>query len=244
MKPENMNIKIFADGANLDEIRILNKNDLVKGFTTNPTLMRKAGVKDYKAFALSALDIVDGKPISFEVFVDDLAEMERQALEVSSWGKNIFVKIPVTNTKGDTCVELIRRLAGQGVKINVTAVFTLDQTVKLVAALNPDVAAYISIFAGRVADAGQDPVPLMKSAVEMLNTNPNAELIWASPRELYNIIQAESVGCQIITVTKNVIEKLQLFGKDLDQFSLETVKMFYNDADEAGYKIKIGSGIT
>ncbi|PPR71067.1 MAG: Transaldolase [Alphaproteobacteria bacterium MarineAlpha3_Bin2] len=210
---------------------------LIRGFTTNPTLMRKAGVADYKSFAIEALNIVTDRPISFEVFADDFDEMEAQALEISSWGDNVNVKIPITNTKGDSAVPLVGRLSGKGVVVNVTAMFTLDHVRPVIDVLDAETPAILSVFAGRVADSGRDPVPHMKKAVEIAAAKPNAEILWASPRELLNIFQADAVGCHIITVTNDVLKKLSGIGKDLEAFSLETVKMFYDDAAAAGYTI-------
>ena len=210
---------------------------LIRGFTTNTTLMRKAGVADYKSFAIEALNIVTDRPISFEVFADDFDEMEAQALEIASWGDNVNVKIPITNTKGDSAVPLVGRLSGKGVVVNVTAMFTLDHVRSVIDVLDAETPAILSVFAGRVADSGRDPVPHMKKAVEIAAAKPNAEILWASPRELLNIFQADAVGCHIITVTNDVLKKLSGIGKDLEAFSLETVKMFYDDAAAAGYTI-------
>jgi len=213
-------------------------NPLIQGFTTNPTLMRKAGVSNYPTFAKEILKAIPDRPISFEVFADEFDEMERQALEISSWGNNVNVKIPVTNTKKQTSYELLKRLAKAGVKLNVTALMTLDQVRDASAALAEAPHAYISVFAGRIADTGRDPMPAMAAAVEMLKPYPQQELIWASPRELLNIFQADVVGCHIITATNDILKKLALVGKDLHDYSLDTVKMFYNDAHSAGYSIK------
>ena len=210
---------------------------LIRGFTTNTTLMRKAGVADYKSFAIEALNIVTDRPISFEVFADDFDEMEAQALEIASWGDNVNVKIPITNTKGDSAVPLVGRLSGKGVVVNVTAMFTLDHVRSVIDVLDAETPAILSVFAGRVADSGRDPVPHMKKAIEIAAAKPNAEILWASPRELLNIFQADAVGCHIITVTNDVLKKLSGIGKDLEAFSLETVKMFYDDAAAAGYTI-------
>ena len=214
-------------------------NPTISGFTTNPTLMRKAGVIDYKGFAKEVLKIVPNKPVSFEVFADDFPMMERQALEIASWGKNVNVKIPVTNTKGEFCGALVKKLSDAGVQVNVTALMTLEQVQRVTDALNPATPAIISVFAGRIADTGIDPVPVMAKAVEIMKAKPKSELIWASPRELLNIFQAEEVGCHIITATNDILKKLSLFHKDLDAFSLETVEMFYKDAKEAGFTIVI-----
>ena len=233
----DLQIKIFADGADKAGMLEMYSKPFIKGLTTNPTLMNKAGIKDYKAFAIDILKSITDKPISFEVFSDDFAEMERQALEISSWGENVYVKIPVTNTKRETCYALVEKLAVRKVKLNVTAIMTLKQVRDVVAALDPDVPSYVSVFAGRIADTGRDPVPLMAAAVEMLKIAPAAELIWASPRELLNIFQANTIGCQVITVTNDILKKLSLEGYDLNEYSLDTVKMFYNDALSAGFKL-------
>jgi transaldolase len=232
-----LKVKIFADGADKAGMLEMAAKPFVKGLTTNPTLMRKAGITDYRAFAKDILTEIKDKPLSFEVFSDDFSEMERQAMEIASWGSNVYVKIPVTNTKRETCYGLVKRLANQKVKVNVTALMTLKQVESVVDVLNPDVESYVSVFAGRIADTGVDPVPLMKDSVQMLKRNPKAELIWASPRELLNIFQADQIGCQVITVTNDVLKKLSLVGYNLDDYSLDTVKMFYNDAVAAGFKI-------
>ena len=236
-KIEELSVKIFADGADKAGMLEMYAKPFVKGLTTNPTLMRKAGIADYKAFSLDILKAIPNRPISFEVFSDDFAEMERQALEIASWGQNVYVKIPVTNTKRETSYNLIERLAAKKVKLNVTALMTLVQVRDVVAALNPDVPSYVSVFAGRIADTGLDPVPLMAKAVEFLKAAPAAELIWASPRELLNIFQADAIGCHIITVTNELLKKLDLVGKDLNDYSLETVKMFFDDARAAGFRL-------
>jgi len=236
-KLSDLKVKIFADGADKTGMLEMYANPLIKGFTTNPTLMCKAGVCDYQAFAREIVAAIPDRPISFEVFADDFAEMERQALEISSWGANINIKIPVTNTKKKPSYDLIRRLARAGVKLNVTALMTLDQVRDVSAAIADGPPAIISVFAGRVADTGRDPMPLMAAAVELLKLYPNQELIWASHRELLNIFQADDVGCHIITVTNDVLKKLSLVGKDLHDYSLDTVKMFYNDAQKAGFKL-------
>lgn len=238
MATENLRTKIFADGADIATIARLYQDRLIAGFTTNPTLMRKAGVADYKQFAHEALAIVVDKPISFEVFSDEFDEMEAQALEIASWGDNVYVKIPITNTRGESSVELIERLSKAAVKVNVTAMMTLEQVKEVIPALTHGPAGCVSLFAGRIADAGVDPVPVMKEALDLLADYPTLELIWASPRELFNIVQAQQIGCHIITVTDDILKKLHLIGKDLYEFSLDTVKMFYNDACAAGYSIK------
>lgn len=234
---KSLKVKLFADGADLAGIKEMSLNPAIKGFTTNPTLMRKAGIADYKAFALQVLQIVGGRPISFEVFADDFETMDKQALEIASWGKNVNVKIPVTNTKGEFCGPLVERLSRAGVQLNITAITTLDQVKRVTERLDVDTPAIVSVFAGRVADTGRDPVPMMAESVKVLKSKPKAELIWASPRELLNIFQADTVGCHIITATNDILKKLPLVGKDLDAYSLETVEMFYKDAKAAGYTI-------
>jgi transaldolase len=239
---QQLKIQLFADGADLEGIKEAAKNPLIKGFTTNPTLMRRANIKDYKAFALDMLNVVPDRSVSFEVFSDDFDEMEQQALEIASWGKNVHVKVPVTNTKGVFAGELIERLSVAGVQLNVTAIMTLDQVVQVRDCLTGNVASIISVFAGRIADTGQDPVPMMATAVDLLSAQVNAKLLWASPRELLNIFQADAVGCHIITATNDVLAKLAIVGKNLNEYSLDTVKMFYKDALEAGYAIDIPQG--
>ena len=238
MKPASeLSVKIFADGADLKGISNLSRNPLIKGFTTNPTLMRKAGIQDYRAFAREVLGIIGERPVSFEVFSDEFAEMEQQAREIASWGRNIYVKIPVTNTRREFAGNLIRRLAAAGVQLNITALLTNEQVSDVLRCLSPETRSYVSVFAGRIADTGRDPVPLMAEAVRLLGANPKAELIWASPRELLNIIHADAIGCHIITVTHDVLSKLPLVGKDLAEYSLDTVKMFHQDALSAGFRI-------
>jgi transaldolase len=234
---DKLKVKLFADGADLAGIKEMAANPRIAGFTTNPTLMRKAGITDYKAFALQVLEVIGGRPLALEVFADDFPTMEGQALEIASWGKGINVKIPVTNTKGEFCGPLVERLSKAGVQVNVTAVMTLDQVKRITACLAPQTPAIISVFAGRIADTGRDPVPLMAEAVRIMQAKPKAELIWASPRELLNIFQADDVGCHIITATNDILKKLSLVGKDLEQYSLETVEMFCKDATAAGYAI-------
>jgi len=212
-------------------------NGWVQGFTTNPTLMRKGGVTDYEAFAREALQAIPDLPISFEVFSDAFDEMEREARRIASWGSNTYVKVPITNTRGEASTELIRRLASDGIALNVTAIFTLDQVRATVASLSPNVPSIVSVFAGRIADTGIDPIPVMAEALKLVQTLPQAELLWASPREVLNVYQADEVGCHIITATPDLLGKLKLSGKDLDEFSLETVRMFYDDAQAAGYKL-------
>jgi transaldolase len=232
---EGLRVKIFADGADKAGMLEMAARPYISGFTTNPTLMRKAGVSDYRAFAREILSAITDRPISFEVFSDEFAEMERQAHEIASWGANVYVKIPVSNTRGEPAYGLIRRLAKAGIKLNVTAILTLEQVREVSSALAGGPPSCVSVFAGRIADTGRDPVPLMAAAVELLRLYPNQELIWASPRELLNIFQADAIGCHIITVTNDILKKLSLVGKDLAAYSLETVKMFYDDAQRAGY---------
>lgn len=233
----NLKVKIYADGADKAAMLELYANPVVKGFTTNPTLMRKSGVRDYRAFAREMVELIPDRPISFEVFADDFGEMEQQAVEIASWGENVYVKIPVTNTRGLRSSSLLRQLAARGIKLNVTALMTLDQVRWVSENLAEGPPAYVSVFAGRIADTGRDPVPVMAAAVEWLRAYPNLELMWASPRELLNVFQAEAIGCQIITATSDVLRKLELVGKDLDEYSLETVRMFYDDATKAGYQL-------
>jgi transaldolase len=234
---DGVSIRIFADGADKARMLELYRNPLIKGFTTNPTLMRKAGVNDYRAFALDVLAAIPDRPISFEVFSDDFDEMERQALEISSWADNVYVKIPITNTRGQSSCDLIRALAGAGVSLNATALLTLEQVRAASQCLAGGPTAIVSVFAGRIADTGRDPVPLMAKAVEVLRPYPNLRLLWASPRELLNVFQADAIGCDIITATDDILKKLHLVGKDLNERSLETVRMFYNDAEQAGYSL-------
>ncbi|TRZ51638.1 transaldolase [bacterium] len=232
-----LNVKLFADGAEKAGILEMYNNPLISGFTTNPTLMRKAGITNYREFAMDILSSIKDRPISFEVFSDEFPEMERQALEIASWGKNVNVKIPITNTKAESSVSLIDNLSMAGVKLNVTAMMTVEQVKKTLPALSKGPGGYVSVFAGRIADAGIDPVPIMTEVVNLLKKYPHIELIWASPRELFNIVQANDIGCHIITATNDILKKLPTLGKDLTQFSLETVQMFYNDARAAGFII-------
>ena len=233
--------KIFADGADKDGMLKMYREPWIKGFTTNPTLMRQAGVRDYEGFARDILAAIADRPISFEVFADDFGEMERQAQKIASWGGNVFVKVPVTDTKGNPSYDTIRRLTHAGVKLNVTAMMTLDQVVDVSRCLAGGAPSFVSVFAGRIADTGRDPVPIMRAAVEHLQATPNVELIWASPRELLNILQADETGCHVITVTNDILKKLQILGKDLDEYSLDTVRMFHNDAQTAGYQLHTGA---
>jgi transaldolase len=230
-------VKIFADGADVDGILALYKNPLIKGFTTNPTLMRKAGIDDYETFARRLVEAIPDRPISFEVFADDFDEMIAQGRVIASWGANVNVKIPVTTTKGAFTGSVVRTLAGAGVAVNVTAIMTEQQVERVAECLAPNVPAIVSVFAGRVADTGRDPVPVMQACLRALAGRPKAELLWASPRELLNIFQADEIGCHIITVSHDVLAKLSLVGKDLDEYSLETVKMFHRDATAAGFAI-------
>lgn len=232
-----LNVKIFADGADKASMLELYRNPLIKGFTTNPTLMRKAGVTDYESFARDVLRTITDRPISFEVFSDEFDEMERQARRIALWGENVYVKVPITNTRGESSLELVRALARSGVKVNVTALMTLDQVRAAREALAGGPPAFVSLFAGRVADTGRDPVPHMAAAVDALKMHRNMELIWSSPREVLNILQADSIGCHIITVTGDLLKKLDLVGKDLAEFSLDTVKMFRDDALKAGFNL-------
>jgi len=232
-----LTVKLFADGADPAGMLALYQNPLIRGFTTNPTLMRKAGISDYRAFAREILQAIPDRPISFEVFSDEFDQMERQAMEIARWGAHVYVKIPVTNTRGESSYPLVERLAGRGVKVNVTAMLALDQVRHILPALSGASSAYVSVFAGRVADTGRDPVPLMAAAVELLRPYPNIELIWASPRELLNIFQADAIGCHIVTATHDILNKLHLVGRDLHAYSLDTVKMFYEDAQKAGYTL-------
>lgn len=232
-----LRVKIYADGADRDGMLAMYRQPYIAGFTTNPTLMRKAGVADYAAFARDILDLIPDRPISFEVFSDDLEEMGRQARRIASWGENVYVKIPITNTRGESALDLARRLTRDGIRINVTAMFSLAQVRAAVEAVAGGAPCLLSVFAGRVADSGRDPVPHMAAALELLRLAPNAQLVWASPREVLNIFQADSVGCHIITVTNDLLAKLAAVGKDLEEFSLDTVKMFHNDARQAGYEL-------
>ena len=234
---DDLKIRIFADGADLPTILKLCDDPLIKGVTTNPTLMRQAGVEDYEAFARELLSEVTHMPVSLEVLADDFDEMEQQALEIASWGANVNVKIPITNTMGESACALIGRLSRQGVVVNATAILSLEQVEGVRDALDPDTPAIVSVFAGRVADTGVDPVPHMTQALDILSERPKAELLWASPRELLNLYQADAIGCHIITVTNGILSKLHLVGKDLNDYSRETVDMFYRDATAAGYSI-------
>ncbi|HEY1595171.1 MAG TPA: transaldolase, partial [Thermoleophilaceae bacterium] len=226
----SLRIKVFADGASIEGIRALIENPMIAGLTTNPTLMRKAGIEDYESFARDVLEIVPDKPVSFEVFSDEPDEMLRQGRKIAAWGDNVYVKIPVTDTSGNFMGDVVRELASDGHKVNVTGMLTLEQVERSAEALGSDAPAYASVFAGRIADAGVDPVPIMIRALELIASRPNIELLWASPREILNIVQADAIGCHVITVTHDLLKKLPLIGKDLDEFSLETVRMFHDDA--------------
>ena len=237
MSIHDLKVKIFADGADLVGMIALAQEPWVKGFTTNPTLMARAGVSDYRAFAADVLAAIPDRPISFEVFSDEFDEMERQARAIAGWGDNVYVKVPVTNTRGESSAALVRRLSHEGVKLNVTAIMTLRQVETVVDAVRGGAPSCISVFAGRIADTGCDPVPHMSKALELLARAPGAELVWASPRELLNIFQADAIGCHIITVTTDILNKLPLVGRDLDEFSLDTVKMFYNDGRRVPFSL-------
>lgn len=237
MKLDDLKVKIYADGADMASMLELAGKRFIKGFTTNPTLMAKAGIADYESFARDVLDAIRDRPVSFEVFSDEFEEMEKQAIEISKWAANVYVKVPITNTRGLSTAGLVRRLSGRGVKVNVTAIMTLAQVRDVVMNLETGVPACISVFAGRIADTGVDPVPMMAASVAMAAVRPDAEVIWASPRELLNIMQADAVGCHIITVTSDILKKLPMLGYDLDQFSLDTVKMFHDDSVRAGFRI-------
>jgi transaldolase len=234
---KELRVKLFADGADFDDIVALAANPIIRGFTTNPTLARNAGVRNYEEFGRKVLAAVPDRPVSLEVFADDFPGMARQARAIASWGKNVNVKIPVTNTNREFSGELIKRLSAEGIVVNVTAIATVDQVRRVADHLSPDARAIVSVFAGRIADTGVDPAPMMAEAVKILRQRPKAELLWASPRELLNVFQADAVGCHIITATKDILAKLSLVGKDLDDYSLETVKMFRRDAVAAGFEI-------
>ncbi len=233
-----LNVRIFADGADLEKIALLDKEPLVAGITTNPTLLKQSGVKNYRLFAKSVLECVKEKPVSFEVFGDSTSEMIREAKEIASWGKNVFVKIPITNTKGESTNDVIEELVREGVKINVTAIMTVQQVKSVAPLFLKGLGSYISIFAGRIADTGVDPIPTIKDALRVIHdVGSGSEIIWASPREVLNVVQANDIGCHVITATPEIIKKLELFGKNLTEYSLETVKMFFNDANQSGLVI-------
>ena len=234
---EDLKVKIFADGADVAGIEEWSRNPLIGGFTTNPTLMRAAGVTDYEGFAREVIRKVPTYPVSFEVFSDEFDEMHEQAERIASWGENVYVKIPITNTRSESSAPLIRELSSRGVKVNVTAILTIDQVARTVEALRPDVPAYVSVFAGRIADTGRDPIPVISAALDLMRLRPSAELIWASPREVLNVIQADELGCHVITMTHELLRKLTTLGRDLTQFSLDTVCMFRRDAMAAGFQL-------
>ncbi len=234
---DELKVKLYADGADRDGMLEMYDKPYIQGFTTNPTLMKKAGISDYEAFAHDILQSIPDRPISFEVFADEFEEMERQALKINTWGENVYVKIPVSNTRKEMSYGLIQRLSEAGVRLNITAMLTLDQVQQVADAVRNGPESIVSVFAGRIADTGLDPVPVMKEALEILQSAPRAELLWASPREVLNIYQADAIGCHIITATNDIIRKLSLAGKDLAQYSLETVQMFYGDAEKAGYSL-------
>jgi transaldolase len=236
---QDLKVKLFADGADKAGMLEMYRKPFVKGFTTNPTLMRKAGITDYRGFAHEILAAISDRPISFEVFSDEFDEMERQAREIATWGANVYVKIPITNTRREPAYELVRSLSHDGVKVNVTAMMTLDQVRAIAGALRGGAPSNVSVFAGRIADTGRDPMPLMAESVRILADVPGAELIWASPRELLNVFQADEIGCHIITATNDILKKLDLIGRDLADYSLDTVKMFFNDAAQAGFALEV-----
>jgi transaldolase len=236
-KIEKLKVQLFADGADKASMLEMYSKSHIKGLTTNPTLMKKAGILDYEKFSKDILKTITDKSLSLEVFSDDIVEMRRQALEIATWAENVYVKIPISNTKNESTIDLVKELSDKGVKLNITAIMTMKQVEGVVNALNKDVPAFISIFAGRIADTGRDPMPLVKDAVKLAKQKPMSEILWASTREVFNIFQAEECGCQIVTVPNNILNKLKNVGYDLDQYSLDTVKMFYNDALEAGYRL-------
>lgn len=233
----DLRVKLFADGADLNDMIQMSRKPFISGLTTNPTLMKKAGVSNYEAFAQDVIREIPDKPLSFEVFSDDLEEMKIQAEKISSWGKNVYVKIPVTNTKGESTRSLVRYLTQNGIKINVTALMTVAQVQDISEVLEPNLPSYVSVFAGRIADTGIDPIPTMRESLKLLSSVTKCELIWASPRELLNVVQADEIGCHVITATSDILKKLDLIGKDLNHYSLETVEMFYKDGQSAGFKI-------
>jgi transaldolase len=233
----SLRVKIFADGADLAGIAEFAENPVIRGFTTNPTLMRKSGVRNYEEFAHEVLNLIGERPVSFEVFTDEFAEMQAQAQRIASWGDNVYVKIPVTNTRGESAKPLIRRLADDGIRVNVTAMLISEQVADVSESLSGGPPSYVSLFAGRLADTGRDPIPTIKQALESIAPHPSIELIWASPRELLNVVQADAIGCHVITVTNDILAKLPLLGRAPEQVSLETVAMFYDDGQEAGYTL-------
>jgi|TARA_B100000959_G_C14880779_1_gene582440 transaldolase len=235
-KIEDLKVKIFYDGSDKKDMLDMNNKNFIKGFTTNPSLMKKAGINNYKSFAKDILGTIKEKPISFEVFSDDFYEMEKQAMEIASWSNNVYVKIPITNTRKKNSKELIKRLTKKKVKLNITALMTLEQIKSILPVLNKDVPNIISVFAGRIADTGRDPIPLMTNCLKEIKINPKSELLWASSRELLNIFQADQIGCHIITVSKDIIKKIRMVGYDLEEYSLDTVKTFYEDSVKASFK--------
>ena len=236
-KVPRLTTKLFADGADLEHILRLAADERIRGFTTNPTLMWKAGLTDYTVFCRRLLEEITDRPISFEVFADEAPEIRRQARIIAGWGSNVYVKVPVTTTRGESLAPVVRELSGEGVQVNVTALFTPAQVREITAAVADGAPSYLSVFAGRIADTGRDPVPIMREALEIMRAAPRAELIWASPRELLNVVQADAIGCHVITCTSDVLAKLGTLGKDLEQFSLETVRMFHRDAVTAGFEL-------
>jgi transaldolase len=237
----NLKVKIFADGADRDRVDAMCAEPWIRGFTTNPTLMRAAGVDDYESFAHDLLSLVPDKPISFEVIADELGEIERQARLIATWGDNVYVKVPITTTRGEPTAEVVRRLSASGVKVNVTAIMTLEQVEDAAAWLAGGPGGYVSVFAGRIADSGRDPIPIMSAALEQLEPHPHEELIWASPREVLNVVQADAIGCHVITVTDEILKRLPNLGRELDEYSLDTVRMFHRDAETAGYTLDVES---
>ena len=234
---ESLKVKLFADGADLAGMIEMASKPFISGLTTNPTLMKKAGIKDYANFAKEVLKEIQTKPVSFEVFSDELQEMKTQGDKIASWGENVYVKVPITNTRGESTKPVVKYLADKGVKVNVTALMTKAQVVGIMEVLNPDIESYVSVFAGRIADTGRDPMPIMRDCVQMVTQNRKSELIWASPRELLNVFQADEIGCHIITATNDILKKLDLVGYDLQIYSLDTVKMFQQDANLSGFVI-------
>lgn len=232
-----MNLKLFADGAKLEDIKKLNSNPKISGFTTNPSLMRQAGIRDYEKFAKDVLQIIEGKPIALEVIADDFSEIERQARIIASWGPNINVKIPIMTTSGNFCGSVIERLSNDGIVVNVTAIMTVAQVEAAIQCISRDVGSFISVFAGRIADTGRDPIPVMEKSIEVIKGWSKSELIWASPREVLNVVQAQNIGCHILTATTGILSKIDILDKDLHKFSQETVQMFYDDAVNSGFKL-------
>jgi transaldolase len=237
----DLKVKIFADGADRDRVEAMCAEPWIRGFTTNPTLMRAAGVEDYESFAHDLLALVPDKPISFEVIADDLVEIERQARLVATWGDNVYVKVPITTTRSEPTADVVRRLSASGVKVNVTAILTLEQVADAADWLAGGPGGYVSVFAGRIADSGRDPIPIMSAALERLEPHPHEELIWASPREVLNVVQADAIGCHVITVTDEILKRLPNLGRELDEYSLDTVRMFHRDAETAGYTLDVES---